>query len=82
MTQGTGHLGSRGGATLQLRDQVSKMIGHLLDRLVGEGLRVGLGVLHRLRVIRPSRGERRIARLPEQRRPSIPTRSAPNPPMA
>src|ERR1700694_295307 len=58
---------------LQLADHFRVMVGNLSDGLTGEYLRVLVGLVHRLGVIGPSRRERRVAGLLENRGPAIPT---------
>ncbi len=48
------------------------MVGDLPDRLAGEDLRVGVGLLDRVGVVGPGQGDRRVARLLEVRGPPVP----------
>src|SRR6266702_3487957 len=61
-----------GGLRLELADGVDVVIGNLLDALVGEDLRVLLGLLNGVRVIGPARCESRVALLFEQLAPVVP----------
>jgi hypothetical protein len=56
----------------QLADQAVVVIRHLRDRLVREHLRVLVGLLDGLGIVRPSGRKRRVAGLLEDRRPPIP----------
>src|SRR4029453_2701052 len=53
-------------------DDLCRVVGDLLQRLLGENVRVRAGLLDGLRIVRPVRGERRIARLAEKLPPGVP----------
>jgi hypothetical protein len=48
------------------------VVGDLLQRLLGEDVWVRTGLLDGLRIVRPVRGERRIASLAEKPPPAVP----------
>src|SRR6266566_2277611 len=62
-----------GGLRLELVDGIDIVIRDLLDALVGEDLRVLLGLLNAVRIIRPARRECGVAPLFEQLAPVVPT---------
>ena len=57
---------------VQLGDDVGEVVGHLLDGHMGEHFRVRVGLVHRLRLVRPAGSEYRVARLFEDLRPPVP----------
>src|SRR5437879_13422655 len=62
----------------ELADHLLEVVGNLPHRLVGEDLGMRLGVLDGVGVVRPSGGERRVARLLEDLGPALPpTRQQP-----
>src|SRR6266571_3262112 len=65
-------MADNGGLRLELADGVNVVIRDLLDALVGEDLRIFLGLLDGVRVIGPARRERRVALLFEKRAPVVP----------
>ena len=60
-----------GGPHLELANGIGVVIGHLLDTLVGEGLRVVMRLCDSLRVIGPAWCEGRIALLFKERAPVV-----------
>src|SRR2546430_9446491 len=66
-------MADHGRLPIQLADDVLEMVGDLLDRLTGEDFRLGARLLDRLGVVRPARGERRVAGLLEEGLPPVPT---------
>jgi hypothetical protein len=48
------------------------VVGDLLQRLLGQDVRVRAGVLDVRRIVRPVRGERRVASLAEELHPTVP----------
>src|SRR5438094_743333 len=66
-------MADHGRLPIQLADDVLEMVGDLLDRLAGEDFRLGARLLDRLGVVRPARGERRVAGLLEEGLPPVPT---------
>ena len=57
----------------KLSDDVGEVVGHLLDGHVGEHFRMRVGLVHRLRLVRPAGSERRVARLFEDLPPTGPS---------
>ena len=57
---------------LEPADDRVEVVGDLADGLVREDLGVGVGLLHRVGVVRPARRQRGVAGLLEQRRPAVP----------
>src|SRR4029450_6324004 len=53
-------------------DDLDVVVEDLLQRLLGKDVRVRAGLLDPLRIIRPVRGERRIASLAEELPPPLP----------
>jgi hypothetical protein len=65
---------------VQPSDDLLEVIGDLADRLAGERMRMGLGLLDRLRVVRPPGCHCHVAALLEEGRPAVPAvRKQPQP---
>jgi hypothetical protein len=60
------------GLLLQAADDFLDVVGDLPDRLAREDVRVRLGLLDRVRIVGPARGERDVAGLLEVPRPAVP----------
>src|ERR1700735_468599 len=61
-----------GGLLLQLADHLGKVVCHLSNSLVRERLGVLVGLLDRLRIVRPAGCQRTVASFLEERLPAIP----------
>jgi hypothetical protein len=53
-------------------DDLGGVVGDLRQRLLGQDVRVRAGLLDGLRIVRPVRGERRVASLAEELPPAVP----------
>jgi len=61
-----------GGLLLELADHVGRVVGNLLQRLVGEDVRVRLRLFNRFRIVWPVRRQRRVTGLLDEVRPVRP----------
>jgi hypothetical protein len=64
--QSAGRVPYHGGLLLELADHVGRVVGNLLQRLVGEDVRVRPRLFNRFGIVRPVRRQRRVTRLLEE----------------
>src|SRR5262245_2131815 len=67
--QSAGRVPHHGGLLLELADHVGRVVGNLLQRLLGEHVRVRPRPFNRFRIVWPVRRQRRVTGLLEQVRP-------------
>ena len=74
--QSAGRVPHHGGLLLELADHVGRVVGNLLQRLLGEDVRVRPRLFNRFRIVGPVRRQRRVTGLLEEACPVRPSCSA------